>query len=218
MESEFWMARWERGEIGFHQDETNPHLVRFWPTLGIPSTVPVFVPLCGKSRDMVWLRDRGHAVWGVELSPLAVARFFEEHGLKPRRKMVRDMSLFSADGCNIYRGDFFRLRTKHFPALHAVYDRASLIALPPVMRQRYVRHLQGLVSSGTRALLISVDYPAHQMQGPPFAVDDQEVHTLFEAGFDIRSLSALNVLDANPRFRERGLTRIEERVYALTRR
>lgn len=49
----------------------------------------VFVPLCGKSLDMIWLAQQGHEVIGVELSPVAVEDFFRENGLNPvQRRMV----------------------------------------------------------------------------------------------------------------------------------
>jgi thiopurine S-methyltransferase len=218
MEPEFWMVRWQRGEIGFHQDDINPYLVKFWPEVSAPAGAPVFVPLCGKSRDMAWLRERGHPVWGVEISSIAVAQFFAERKLTPTRLVVRGMTLYRADGYELFQGNFFRLRKCHLPEFAAVFDRASLVALPPPMRRRYARHLADLVPGGVRVLLVSVDYPSHQMQGPPFAVDDTEVRALFGANFDVRGVSARNVLDDSPRFRERGLTRLEERVYLLTRR
>jgi len=56
MEKEFWLERWERAEIGFHQDDINPWLARYWPRLAAPPGSKVFVPLCGKSLDMAWLR------------------------------------------------------------------------------------------------------------------------------------------------------------------
>ena len=44
MKKEFWLERWQRAEIGFHQDEVNPHLPRYWPELKQQSC-RVFVPL-----------------------------------------------------------------------------------------------------------------------------------------------------------------------------
>ncbi|HHQ40879.1 MAG TPA: thiopurine S-methyltransferase, partial [Chromatiales bacterium] len=83
MEPEFWLARWEAGQTGFHRGEVNPLLLAHWDALGVPEGGTVFVPLCGKSRDMAWLAGRGHPVVGVELSPIAVRGFFAEHGLEP---------------------------------------------------------------------------------------------------------------------------------------
>ena len=54
-----------------------------WPALDLPADSQVFVPLSGKSLDMVWLAEQGHRVLGVELSELAVRQFFDERGLVP---------------------------------------------------------------------------------------------------------------------------------------
>jgi thiopurine S-methyltransferase len=62
MEKEFWLERWERQEIGFHQNEVNPHLLQHWQELNLEGNKGVFVPLCGKSLDLLWLREQGHAM------------------------------------------------------------------------------------------------------------------------------------------------------------
>ena len=36
--------------------------------LGLAKGAAVLVPLCGKSLDLVWLAEQGHAVIGVELA------------------------------------------------------------------------------------------------------------------------------------------------------
>ena len=50
MDAEFWKARWQSNEIGFHEGSTNTMLAKHWPTLKLPAGSQVFVPLCGKSR------------------------------------------------------------------------------------------------------------------------------------------------------------------------
>ena len=64
MKKDFWLERWEREEIGFHQNEVNPHLCEIWPELNLARSSSVFVPLCGKSEDMLWLREQGLQVLG----------------------------------------------------------------------------------------------------------------------------------------------------------
>ena len=217
MEPNFWIERWQRNEIGFHQDRVNAYLRQFWDDLIPDRNSSVFVPLCGKSRDMVWLQERGHTVVGVELSLLAVENFFIEQQLMPTRCDVDSLILFESPGCKIYCGDYFALNSGHLPQVHAAYDRAALVALPPPLRNRYAQHMAQLLAPGARALLVALDYPAQQMQGPPFAVNDAEVHALYSTTFTIQILLVRNALDDNPRFRERGLTQLEERVYALQR-
>lgn len=41
----------------------------------------VFVPLCGKTLDLVWLCDQGMDVIGCDLSALAAQQFFNESNI-----------------------------------------------------------------------------------------------------------------------------------------
>ncbi len=217
MEKNFWLERWERRETGFHQDEINPYLRQYWPELRLAHGSKVFVPLCGKSRDMVWLREQGHAVTGVELSPLAVEAFFEENGLSPQRTKGERFDSYEADGIRILCGDFFDLRRDDLTKVEAVYDRASLIALPPEMRERYAHHLLDILPPAVQILLVTFDYPQTEMPGPPFAVSPAEVEALYRGDATIRHLAQLDVLAQNPHFRERGLSRLQENIFLLTR-
>jgi len=218
MEKDFWLERWERQETGFHQDEVNPHLREHWPGLHLPEGSKVFVPLCGKSRDMLWLREQGHAVTGVELSPLAVQAFFEESGLPARQTRGERFNCCEADAIRILCGDFFDLTSDDLAGIEAVYDRASLVALPPEMRERYARHLLGILPPATRVLLVTFDYPQTEMPGPPFAVSPQEVERLYRDRARISLLAQTDALAQNPRFRERGLSRLQENIFHLTLR
>ena len=83
MKAAFWHDRWKNDQIDFHNEEVNERLTRHWPTLGIDEGAKVFVPLCGKSLDMRWLRQQGHPVLGVDLSPIAIHAFFSEAGITP---------------------------------------------------------------------------------------------------------------------------------------
>lgn len=218
MKAEFWLERWQRKEIGFHQDEINVHLQEYWNGLQLPAGGEVFVPLCGKSRDMLWLRAQGHRVLGVELSPLAVEDFFLENELKPQVRSAGAFDCWSCDGVSILCGDFFDLEAADLKAVAGVYDRASLVALPQEMRQRYAQHLQRILPAGTPTLLVSMDYAQQEMGGPPFAVSEAEVSSLYGAHYAVERLYTLDVLAENPRFRERGLTRLDEVVYRLSPR
>ena len=76
MDTEYWRDRWQQNRIEFHQDAVSPYLQRFLAELKLAPGARVFVPLCGKSKDMLWLSAQGYGVFGVEVSPLAVAAFF----------------------------------------------------------------------------------------------------------------------------------------------
>ncbi|MDE2625313.1 MAG: thiopurine S-methyltransferase [Betaproteobacteria bacterium] len=215
MEKEFWLERWERNEIGFHQGDINPHLRRFWPEAA-PAAGRVFVPLCGKSRDLLWLREQGRPVLGVELSVIAAQAFFGENGLTPAHQSRPPFESFEARGVEILCGDFFDLDAARLADVTAVYDRAALVALPPELRARYAAHLAAILPAGTRLLLITFDYDQKEMNGPPFAVPVAEVEALFGPHAAVRHLARFDALADNPRFRERGASRIEEHVFLIT--
>lgn len=216
MERDFWLERWERGETGFHQDEINPYLLQHWPELHVAQGAEVFVPLCGKSLDMVWLREQEYFVLGAELSPIAVQDFFQEQGLTPDRVSGEKFDNYIADGVCLACGDFFDLRQEDLAQVRAVYDRASLVALPPEMRERYARHLVSILSPGTQILLVTFDYPQAEMAGPPFAVSLTEVEALYRDYAGIRLLAQQDALAQNPRFQQRGMTRLQENIFLLT--
>lgn len=216
MKKDFWLERWERKEIGFHQNEINPYLLQHWPELLLADKSEVFVPLCGKSLDMLWLRNQGHSVVGVEVSSVAVSSFFNENIIQPIQIAHNKFEKHEAQDIRILCGDFFDLEKADLAKVCAVYDRASLVALPPEMRDRYVRHLVSILPSKTQILLITFDYSQNEMTGPPFAVSMNEVNSFFEKNAEIRLLGQYDALVQNPRFRERGLSRIHENVFLIT--
>jgi thiopurine S-methyltransferase len=215
MQAEFWYKRWEANEIGFHQSQINAHLQQFWHCLGLQAGARVFVPLCGKSRDMLWLAGQGHVLVGVELSPLAVAEFFRENNLIPRCTQAGAFERWEADGVRLLCGDFFALRGSELANVAGVYDRASLIALPPVMRGAYARHLTAILPPSAAMLLVTLEYPPTEMQGPPFSVTEAEIYDLYEKHYQVELIFVHDALAEHPRFQNRGLTRLTEKVYRL---
>lgn len=216
MDPQFWHDRWQRSETGWHQPEFNAHLQECWPRLALPAASRVFVPLCGKSRDLLWLRAAGHEVLGVELSPIAVRDFFAENGLAAQQRRSGDFDRWDCDGLTLLCGDFFALTPERLAGVAGVYDRASLIALPPPMRERYARQLVGLVPAASEILLVTMEYDQREMNGPPFAVHDDEVRRLYEPGRRVTRLYDQDILAENSRLQERGLRALREVVYRLS--
>ncbi|OQW99066.1 MAG: thiopurine S-methyltransferase [Thiothrix lacustris] len=215
MHTDFWLERWEQNQIGFHQDDFNNHLQAFWDQLQIPAGSNIFVPLCGKSQDLLWLRAQGYGVTGVELSPIAVRDFFAENRLEPTITTHGALQRWEADGLVIWLGDFFALSAAEVAQCAGAFDRASLIALPPAMRERYAQHLIQILPTHCRTLLITLEYDQQQMNGPPFAVHEAEVRALYADALAVSLLFVTDVLDDSPGFRQRGLTKLEEKVYVL---
>lgn len=215
MQPEFWHARWREGRTGFHQPKVSGILQKEWPSLGLAPASRVFVPLCGKSLDMAWLARAGHTVLGAELSDIAVSAFFQEQGLQPQRTPQAGGEWFAAGPYRVWCGDVFQLPAAVLQGCQAVYDRAALVALPPDLRARYVREVYGALPAGFRGLLVAIDYPQAQKDGPPFAVPDEEVQALFKGVATAALLRRENNLEPGGRFEQAGVSRLETLVYRL---
>lgn len=228
METTFWKKKWTDDSIAFHEIRTNPRLVEFWPSLGLAADVPVFVPLCGKSLDMLWLHAQGHPVLGIEVSDKAVQAFFAENGLEAERShegtgaAARELwrGVGRAEGIELLVGDYFALTAERLKSagIAAVYDRASLIAMNDTLRPRYARHLGQLMPLDSTGLVIAIDYDTSKMNGPPYPVPDRLVHTLLDDDFDIVLLGHYSGPEAVGKLAERGLDSLDERVYRVRRR
>lgn len=215
MQHDFWHQRWQQNQIGFHSQDVNSHLKTFWPHLKVGNGQRVLVPLCGKSQDLLWLLAQGHSVVGIELSPLAVEAFFNENRLQPTIRKHGDFWINEIDGLQIFCGDFFSLHSQDLGKIDAVYDRASLVALPPEMRIDYASHMGSLLESGTQTLLVAFDYPQHEMLGPPFSVNQSEIELLYRSWCEIEFLAGEDALSREAHFQQRGLTQLSEQVYKL---
>lgn len=217
MDSAFWLDRWERGRTGFHMDDVNPRLRTFWEMLHAPQGATVFVPLCGKSLDMAWLAGRGHRVIGVELSATAARQFYAAQSWQPTVTWRGAFECFDAGGVRLLVGDYFELPREELANVGVVYDRAALIALPPAIRGRYVNRLADWLAPGTPLLLVTLEYPPAEMDGPPFAVGDDEVHRLYADWQEVELLLDRDILARDKVLGDKGLSALRERVYRIRR-
>lgn len=238
MDAAFWLEKWSQGQIGFHAAKPNALLVEHVgellaaPTategatrstgaqgaIGLPASRVrrVYVPLCGKSLDLHFLRGAGFdEVVGTELSPLATEAFFAEAGLKPEVRMHDGWREFVAPGIRIIEGDIFTLPPGAIPPCDAAYDRAALVAMDPARRPAYINHLKSVLRPGSPILLIAFNYDTSRMSGPPFSVDAAVVHECFPPPASPRLLGTRELINSEPRFRDRGLSSIREECWVL---
>ncbi len=215
MDDNFWLEKWQAGNIGFHQSKVMPLLLKHWPTLNLPKGSKVLVPLAGKSLDVAWLAEQDHDVTAVELSPLAIEQFFAEHDLKPNITQTGKHTIYSCNNITYICGDIFKLEASFFSQFAACYDRAALIALTSDLRKNYVNHLYGNLDSQSKTLLITITYPQSEMQGPPFAIDNTMIKEFFADKFIIDQLDQRDILQTEPKFQARGLSAMSTSVYSL---
>jgi len=218
MQRDFWLDRWQTRQIGWHQAAVHPFLERQWPRLDVRSGGRVYVPLCGKSLDMVWLADRGLRVVGTELAATGIGEFFTEQGFTDIRLTQHGPFIrHAAEPVEILEGDAFALTPELLGSIDAVYDRAALFALPPDLRARHAALLAHLLPVGAPLLLITFEYPQALKAGPPFAVMPDEVERLFSNCFSLMEVERRDLIDESPKFAEAGIAALHEVGYVLRR-
>ncbi len=215
MEHDFWHERWQSNQLGFHQEAVNERLTTFWPQLQLAASATVFVPLCGKSLDMLWLAAQGHKVIGIELSQIAVDAFFDENDLSATKERVGDFNVSRSGSIEIWCGDFFQLDPSLLASADAVYDRGSLVALPADLRPDYCAKLKSELSADVKQLLALVEYDQRQMSAPPFSITEQDLIDQYGDRFSIRQVCSEEASDLSDRFRQRGLTWMRDTCYIL---
>jgi len=217
MNPEFWQARWQNKRIGFNQPEVNPLLTKYFTALNLPAGSRVFVPLCGKSIDMIWLASQGYEVVGVELVESAVQAFFTENDISPTVTEHADnpdfkcyQSQLLGQTIELWVADIFALTHQDIGHVDAVYDRASLIALPTEMRLKYSEkvwqlssnissHASGNISGNVPQILLTLNYDQSERNGPPFSISSEQVQQYYSSHYQITELEGKpSILNAAP--------------------
>lgn len=216
-DNELWQQCWRDSETeDFHQPAVNANLVKFWPGLGLSPSDRVFVPLCGKSLDLLWLADQGHPVVGVELSPIAVGAFFAESRLAATRQRDGKFTRWQSGRIDILCGDFFDLTAADLGDITVVFDRASLTALPEELRHAYLAHLRKILPEQCRMFLLTTEEPdAGETAEQAFAIAD-EITRLYTLAFDIQLRHVESIFESAPEQSGGRPVRIEHKVYLLT--
>jgi len=215
MENKFWHERWATNDIGFHLNKTNPILIKHWPSLQAKPEDIIFVPLCGKSLDLIWLTTQVKQVIACELSQQAIDDFFSENRITPHISQHSRYIKYQHENLTIFCGDFFELIPADLQSCTLIYDRASLIAFPLTMQQQYVDKLDQLFPHPHKRLLITLQYEQSLMQGPPFSVSAETVHQLFSTKHHCQCLESNSVIEQFKRFKDKGIEALHENVFIL---
>jgi thiopurine S-methyltransferase len=187
MDASFWHNKWDKNQIGFHAAAVNGFLKAHFGALPVPVGGRVFVPLCGKTRDIGWLIAQGCHVVGAELSEAAIIQLFQDLGLVAEVTELGDITRYSGDGLTVFVGDVFNVTADMMGEIAAVYDRAALVALPAEIRGRYAEHVDRITAHSAQ-LVLTFEYDQDAMSGPPFSITPDMIEALYGARYDITLL------------------------------
>ncbi len=210
-----WHSHWTNARPGFHEGRVNPYLQQFFPRFDLQQGGGIFLPLCGKAVDMLWLSEQGFNVIGVELSKVAVESFFEESGLEYECRKTPEFTVYSTAGITIYQGDFMSLESTQLASCKLVYDRASIVAIESFNRAAYKAKMLELIPLATPMLVVVLDYDQSRMSGPPFSVPVQEVIELYQPEYEVELLQSSELIEVQPHWKGRGLDSLIESALSL---
>lgn len=216
MKKNYWLHKWQQGHIAFHKEEVNAELIAHVAQLRLQPGDGILVPLCGKSKDLLWLAEKGYHVIGVELSSIACNDFFSEAKITPQITHTPQFIKYQYKQLEIWCGDFFALSPVDLPPIHAAYDCKALIALPPDMRKDYVNHLLHCAGRDSRFLLLSIESP-DQVTGPPFPVNQAEINALYNSDFVIQQVKKEKVNNISEHLIQKGYKEMTDTTYLISR-
>jgi thiopurine S-methyltransferase len=218
----------------------------------------IFVPLCGKSVDMAYLASKSKVshVVGVDIIQQAAEDFAEDHptlSLKEFQPESCDAtpsgSIFHGDDITIIVGDLFDLlqmksedRAKYITLgstastddstsylFDSIYDRASMVAIDPSLRNNYATQMGDMLRPGGVMLLMTLDRrkvtnDAAKSDGPPFSINESEVRQLYESQEWVDTVELLEEVDDlttdddKKRWEKKGVLELYELVFVIRKK
>jgi len=211
-----WHSHWTRKTPGFHEGKANRYLQQYLPLFNLQPGDHIFMPLCGKAVDILWLSQQGYQVIGVELSEVAITSFFEESSIDFTKTHRGDFVTYKAKNITLHQGNFMHLQASQLRSCKLIYDRASLVAIEQINRESYSKKMIEINPLGTPMLLIALKYDQSIMQGPPFSVPDTEIRQLYKGYYELESLQANEQIEERSKWKELGLKSLIESAFKLT--
>ena len=159
-----WQAAWQEGRTPWDAGCSAPILEAIVDTLPEGRAV---VPGCGSGYDLLTLAAAGRSVVGLDLAPLAKARFEELAGDHPYRDRIEYVV-----------GDAFGFDPG--AGFYLMWDYTFLCALPIDLRPRWVEFVDRMLRSDGElvALIFPVVPDADPLQGPPYPLTPELVTEL----------------------------------------
>ena len=207
-----WLKRWDENRIGFHQSNINPYLQKYFDVFS-SSENNIFVPLCGKSLDMIWLSSKAKKIIGVEIAHKAIDGFMKENNLVANMEQKEKLTLYKINNIDFFVGDFFDLK-EELPTQIDIFDSASLVAFNKQAREKYSKRIIQILNN--KMLLITLEYSEKEKQGPPFNVSEDEVYKLYGNDCNIKLLETLNLKDTKDRLNT--LSYAYEKIYLIEKK
>ena len=111
----------------------------------------------------------------------------------------------------------------------SIYDRASMVAIDPSLRQDYATQMGQLLKPSGVMLLVTIDRrkvsnDAAKSDGPPFSINESEVRQLYESQQWVESIEVLAEVDDlitdedKQRWEKKGVLELFELVFVIRKK
>jgi len=231
-----WSKRWKDSMLGWHKSDLHHFLKKYGTTIipNFESTetctedgVRVFFPLCGKTVDMGVLAEEESIseVVGIDGVTKALLEFSDENPDLQIKKAenVGPVETFVGKKITLLRGDFFDIDAVATGGkFDSIFDRASLVAISPDLREKYVDVIGKLIKPGGKILLVTFDRRVGtdeaKAAGPPYSVNEDTVRKLYEGQDWVERVTMLEELDElanDPSSKQRWLSQGLSSLYEL---
>jgi thiopurine S-methyltransferase len=169
-------------------------------------------------------------VTGLDGIRSALEEFAAEHSsleIVPLPSSGDKYERFSGKNIYLLKGDYFDLDdTTAGGRFDAVWDRASIIAIEPSLRELYVETLSKVIKPGGTLLVSTLDRRTGTEEGmnagPPYSVPEGEIRRLYEGQDWVESVILVEEIDqfaASPadkeRFSKSGTTSMYNLVFVI---
>eukprot|EP00553_Chaetoceros_curvisetus_P009865 CAMPEP_0204616782 /NCGR_PEP_ID=MMETSP0717-20131115/3945_1 /ASSEMBLY_ACC=CAM_ASM_000666 /TAXON_ID=230516 /ORGANISM="Chaetoceros curvisetus" /LENGTH=262 /DNA_ID=CAMNT_0051630131 /DNA_START=10 /DNA_END=798 /DNA_ORIENTATION=+ len=210
-----WANRWSESRIRWHKEDPHHYLIKYenilFPSPSSENTCEeskaeparVFVPLCGKTVDMKFFAEHKlvSEVVGIDGIKKALVEFADEHPSLKIKEIdgIKAVERFQGNNISLLKGDLFDIdETMTGGKFDVILDRASIVAIDPSLRSKYVEIMGKVLKPGGSILLITIDRRAGTKEavekGPPFSVNDSEIERLYSLEW-VESITKLDELD-----------------------
>ncbi|XP_028397722.1 probable thiopurine S-methyltransferase [Dendronephthya gigantea] len=203
---EDWAKSWDDNRTGWHLDHVNSNLTENIEFLTDgKQNLRIFVPLCGKTLDLLWLVRQGHTVIGVEAVPKAIEDFFKENDISYEKKTLDGYGhCFMAFGgkLKIFNCDYFKFNSSLAGGkVDCIWDCNSLGAIPPNDWTQYLQiSLELLNRSHGRILFQAFLYDQDEYAGPPYSVPIEKLSSLLGDSYELQLVNKKPAEEARSRF------------------
>jgi SAM-dependent methyltransferase len=163
LDQEYWDKQYTSNSTGWDLGKVSPPIKEYIDTLENKNT-NILIPGCGNTYEAEYLLEKGFTnVTVIDIAPTLVNRLQKKFKNNPNIKIVL--------------GDFF----EHKGQYDLVIEQTFFCALPPALREQYVRKMHQLLSNNGK--LVGLLFNKKFEGGPPFGGSKAEYEFLFKNYF-----------------------------------